>query len=121
MKTKIFLIASLLILSPVLILSQNCEVTVKLPTSNTSGNCGFTIKDSVNNVILRENAIGSIYLNMPPTVGWIIHQGDILSINRGAFKLFSAGYYQPENLYYINIPSPVKMTATWFAAREIHS
>ncbi len=99
----------------------NCEVTVKLPTSNTPGTCGFTIKDSLNNVLLRENAVGSLFLNMPPNVGGIVHQGEILSINRGPVRLFSAGYYLPENLYYIDIPDPVKMTATWFAAREIHS
>ncbi|HJY64195.1 MAG TPA: tail fiber domain-containing protein [Ignavibacteria bacterium] len=120
MRTKLFIIALFILLFPILILGQNCEVVVKLPTSNTTGNCGFTIKDSVNNVILRENAIGALYLNMPPNVGGVIHEGEILSINRGPVRLFSAGYYLPENIYYIDIPSPVKITADFLEVNELH-
>jgi hypothetical protein len=109
-----------ILLLPMLSYGQNCEVVVKLPTSNTGGNCGFTIKDSANNVILRENAIGGLFLNMPPNVGGIVHQGDVLSVNRGATRLLGAGYYLPENIYYVDIPAGIKFIVDFLAVNEIH-
>lgn len=118
---RLFTLAAVIILIPLFCYAQNCEVTVKLPTSNTPGNCGFTIKDSANNVIMRELAIGGLYLNMPPSVGSIVHQGDVLSVNRGTVRLFGAGYYQPENFYYIDVGPGVKFSADSIYVKAIHS